>query len=370
MTETLAPTPRRTSPLVMLLLILLPSAAIFAGLYYTLVHKPAQENRKLHETLMSRIVGLSGGGTTAGPSGTQKLAAAYTDANADLLADPPAEAKLVDPDTLIFSWIPDDDTVPLRDAFKDLTDRLAIVTGKRIIYALEIKSTEDQLRALRDGKLHVTGFSTGAVPVAVNLAGFIPVGMLAGDEAGAGSQGGGKHRMQIIVPASSPIQTVADLREHDLALTEPTSNSGFRAPIVLLRNEHNLLPARDYQIINTRTYEASINGIAKKELQAAAVASDVLDRAVAAGKIKKADYRVLFSSPEFPSAAIGYAHNLKPDLAGRVRRAILEFSFKNTSLEPRFASSNQTRFVPLNYKNDWAVVRLIDDSLARPYQLK
>jgi phosphonate transport system substrate-binding protein len=368
MTETLSATPRRTSPLLMALLILLPSAAIFAGLYYTLVHKPAQENRKLHETLMARIVGLSGSGGATGPSGTQKLAPAYTDADADLLADPPADtAKLVDPDPLIFSWIPEDETVPLRDAFKDLADRLASATGKRVIYALEIKSTEDQLRALRDGKLHVTGFSSGAVPVAVNLAGFVPVAMLAGDDGAAGS---GKHRMQVIVPANSPIQSVADLRGHDLALTEPTSNSGFRAPIVLLRNEHNLLPARDYQIINTRTYEASINGIAKKELQAAAVASDVLDRALAAGKIRKADFRVLFSSPEFPSAAIGYAHNIKPDLAARVRRAILEFSFKNTSLEPRFASSNQTRFVPLNYKNDWAVVRLIDDALARPYQLK
>jgi phosphonate transport system substrate-binding protein len=202
------------------------------------------------------------------------------------------------------------------------------------------------------------------VPIAVNLAGFVPDGILAGDA------GAGKHQMQLIVPASGDIKSPADLKEHELALTEPTSNSGYRAPIVLLKNEHGLLPERDYRIRNTQSYETSIAGIARRELQAAAVASDVLERAVAAGKIKKSDYRVVFTSPEFPSAAIGHAHNLKPELADRIRRTVLEFSFKTTTLEPRFASSNQTRFVPVNYKNDWAAVRLIDDALARPYRLK
>ena len=47
--------------------------------------------------------------------------------------------------------------------------------------------------------------------------------------------------MEIIVPADSPIKTPADLKGKKLAFTAPTSNSGFKAPSVLLEAEFNLV---------------------------------------------------------------------------------------------------------------------------------
>jgi phosphonate transport system substrate-binding protein len=293
------------------------------------------------------------------------LAPEYTDADGDLIADLPKDpAQRIDPDTLVFSWIAEDQNEQTRDDFKDLTDRLANTTGRKVVYDLDVTNTQEQLKALKEGKLHITVFSTGAVPIAVNIAGFVPVGMLASEA------GNAKHQMLIIVPAASDIMTAADLKGHELALTEPNSNSGYKAAIVLLRNEFGLIFEHDYRILETQSYDNSIAGIAKGQYDAAAVASDFLERAVAGGAIKKSDFRVIYTSPDFPSAAIGYAYNLKPELAATIKDTLLSFDFKGTSLEARFASSNESHFVPLNYFNDWAIVRMIDDTIAGPQEIK
>src|SRR2546423_13615609 len=99
--------------------------------------------------------------------------------------------------------------------------------------------------------------------------------------------------MQIIVPADSPIKGPSELRGHELALTEPGSNAGYKAPLVRLEKESHLLPGRDYGIRYSGNYEKSIQGIGSKMFQAAAVASDVLKRDTAAGVIKAGQYRVI-----------------------------------------------------------------------------
>jgi phosphonate transport system substrate-binding protein len=345
--------------LVRVLFLLLLAAACLGGFYYVWILQPAQANQDSNEQRAARMVGLSDNPVA------HHLSPEYTDADGDLVADVPKDVtKRIDPDTLVFSWIAEDQNEGMRDAFKDLTTQLAKATGKKVEYDPDMTSTQDQLKALKEGKLHITVFSTGAVPIAVNIAGFVPVGMLASES------GNAKHQMLIIVPAASTIMTAADLRGHELALTEPNSNSGYKAAIVLLKNDIGLIFEHDYRVLATQSYENSIAGIAKGQYDAAAVASDVLERAVANGAIKKSDYRVIYTSPDFPSAAIGYAYNLKPELAATIKDTLLSFDFKGTSLEARFASSNESHFVPLNYFNDWAIVRMIDDTISGPQEIR
>ena len=55
-------------------------------------------------------------------------------------------------------------------------------------------------------------------------------------------------------------------------------------------------------------HERSIEGIAKGEYQAAAVSADMLARAEATGVIAKNQYRSIYKSESFPSAALGYVY--------------------------------------------------------------
>jgi len=293
-----------------------------------------------------------------------KLSERFTDADGDLVADPPKDAKqLIDPPTLTFSYIAVEDPGPFKDAWKDFLTYLSKQTGKNVQY-LELKDSEDELKALRDGKLHIAGLNTGLVPAAVNQCGFVPVSTL------GNAEGKGTYQIEIIVRPGSSISQVSDLKGKELTLTEIGSNSGYKAPLVILKRDFNLLPFKDYLVRYSGGQEQSIAGIARGDYEAAAVASDVLDRQTGAGAIKPSEFRVVYKSPSFPRAAVGYVYNLKPELAAKIHDALLKFDWKGTSLEKSFASAGETTFVPVNYKNDWESVRTIDDSVGQSIEIK
>jgi phosphonate transport system substrate-binding protein len=170
--------------------------------------------------------------------------------------------------------------------------------------------------------------------------------------------------MQIIVPADSPIQNLKDLKGRELTLTEPGSNSGFKAPLVYLSKE-GLQPGRDYVLRYSNGHRESIEGIAQKTFQAAAVASDVVKRAMADEPplIRKEQFRVIYQSENFPTAGFGYVWNLNPELAEKVKKAFFRFEWKGTGVEKEFGASDQTKFVAVSFKNDFAAVRAIDDAI-------
>ena len=321
---------------------------VFAVLYFRVTHEVNTEG--------AQVVGVVTGTDHPLPKVLDKK---FQDANGDLIADTPTDvAKQVDPDPLVFSFVADHPE-DYRAVWKDFTEHLSKVTGKRVEYGMA-GTTSEQMRDFAEGKIHVTGFNTGAVPMAVDMAGFVPAFSM-------GNAPAGNLHMEIIVPADSQVQAPADLKGHDLTFVDVNSNSGCKAALVILKTKFNLLPEQDYTIRYSLSQERSIEGIGDKTYEAAAVASDVLARAVSAGRIKKDQYRSIYSSDNFPAVALGWAYNLKPELQEKVREAFKTFKFAGSSLEGRFAASQQDSFRPIDYKDDFALVRFIDDQIGKPY---
>ncbi len=343
------------SGIIMAAILLVAIAGAMA--YYVLIETPLQARIADENNMLYRLSGLQN-------PVNNRLDSRYTDANGDLVADAPTDpAKLIDPPSLVFSYVAVDDPSEYKSAFADLMAHISKATGKPVTY-LDATTTDEQLRALRDGKLQITTLNTGNVPLGVCEAGFVPIAAL-GDAKGAS-----KYEMEILVAADSPIKTVSDIRGHELTLTDPGSNSGYKAPLVLLKSDFGLLPGRDFGIRYSVGHEQSIRGLANGTYECVAVANDVLERQLSEGTIKPEQFRSIYKSESFPTAAIGYAYNLKPELAAEIRGAILDFDWIGTSMEKEFAASNQTRFVPVDYKNDWSLVRRIDDSIGFAYQIK
>jgi phosphonate transport system substrate-binding protein len=184
-----------------------------------------------------------------------------------------------------------------------------------------------------------------------------------------GVAGDGITHTEIIVPASSPIQSLADVRSRTMTYTTPTSNSGFKAPILALMEKSDLHPGEDYNIVYSQGHEQSIKLIATRQAEVAAVASDMLKLASDAGDIKPGDYRVIYKSESFPTGCVGYSHRLKPELAGKIREAMLSFDWKGTALEKQLVSA-KTQFVPANYKDQFALLRRIDDATGTRHEIK
>jgi phosphonate transport system substrate-binding protein len=350
----------RASFWIVLLLVIAVVNGVFAALYFKRVRQPAEEYQSVARQAILNITHLNQ------PVTNVLDKSRYKDEDNDYIADPPKDpGKLIDPPTLYFSYIPEGRGDEEAKAWKPLVEHLAKATGRKVEY-LALDSVDDELLALHDGKLHVAGLNTGGVAVAVNLCGFVPVAKI------PGASGTGSHQLEILVPSSSSITRVEDLAGHELAMTSTDSSSGYRAPLVLLK-EKGLIAGEHYSWRYSGGHDASIGGIAAGKFEAAAIANDMLARALAAGTIQPAKFRSIYKSESFPNAGLGYVYNLAPTLAAKVKAALLDFDAKGTALEAYgyFPSgAAKMNFLPVNYKEDWALVRSTDNGIGYQYKLR
>lgn len=350
-----SPTPaRHTISYRRLTIVLLPAAAVLvlAAVALSRTEDPSltSKNRRIDELVLA---------TFGVKTPTQnRLDQRFSDVDDDLVADPPTDPDAwLEPDPIHFTYIAG--VEPERDAetWSALVDHLARQSGREVVY-VPFATIDEQLAALSAGELHVCGLNTGSVPLAVNAYGFVPVCTYG---AADGTYG---YRMQIVVPADSRIKSIGELRREDLfAFTHPTSNSGFKAPLVLLMNEFGLQPERDYRWAFAGGHDAALAGIIDGVYDAAAVAGDLLRSATAAGDVEEGQLQVIYESERFPPAAIGYVYNLQPELADKLRAALLDYSFEGTPLAEHLGPAGGERFVGVTYKDDWALIRRNDDTL-------
>lgn len=290
----------------------------------------------------------------------------YKDANGDMVADAPTVAsELRDPDTIVFAYTPVEDPAVYAKVWDSFIAHLSKVTGKKVQF-FPVQSNAAQIEAMRAGRLHVAGFNTGSNPLAVNCAGFVPFTMMASKDNRFG------YEMEIITHPGSGVNKVEDIRGKKMAFTSETSNSGYKAPSALLRDEFKLEAGKDFTAVFSGKHDNSILGVANKDYPAAAIANSVKVRMEARGMVKPGQLNVIYKSQTFPTTGYGHAHNLKPELVAKIKDAFFNFNWEGTALAKEFnkAEPPQEKFMPITYKQHWQVVREIDRAMGVSYTCK
>ncbi len=276
----------------------------------------------------------------------------FCDDNRDMVADLPLDSsRWANPDTIFFSYVPVEDPALYKGMFESFLNHLEAVTGKHVRY-FSAQSYAAQIEALRSGRLHVAGLSTGSTPFGVNLSGFHPFAIMGTEEGEYG------YKMQVIVPADSAITSLQDLKGKTVAHTEQASNSGNQAPRALLAKQ-GIIPDKDYEVIYSGGHDRSIMGVANKDYAAAPIASSVLDRMAERGAVDKDKIRIIYETQSFPTTSFGFAHNVHPRLALLIQKAFFTFEFAGTKLGQEF--SDVDRFIPITYKHNWDAIRTIQE---------
>jgi phosphonate transport system substrate-binding protein len=313
------------------------------------------------------IAALAGAIVWTGAAGAQDcprgdLDKAYCDRNGDLVADLPADPKqIVNPSALIFAYTPTEDPAVYQKAWDPFIKHMEKVTGKRVVF-FPVQSNAAQYEAMRSGRLHVAGVNAGGNATAVNCAGFVPFTMMASKDGSFG------YEMEIVVPADSPIKAPADLKGKKIAFTDATSNSGFKAPSAILKADFNLENKRDYEPVFSGKHDNSILGVVNKDYEAAAVANSVLNRMLDRKVFDKSKIRSIYKSETFPTTGYGHVYNLDPKLVEKVKEAFFTFPWEGSALKQEF--QKEDKFVPIQYKKDWAVLRKIDAATGVKYTCK
>lgn len=295
--------------------------------------------------------------TVAGAAQAEfKLDARYTDADGDMIADIPTDAsQLVDPSTLIFAYTPVEDPAVYATAWADFLTHMEKETGKKVQF-FPVGNNAAQIEAMRAGRLHIAGFNTGSNPLAVACAGFRPFTIMAAVDGTFG------YEMEIISYPGSGIDKVEDIKGRKLAFTSETSNSGFKAPSALLKSEFGLEATRDFEPVFSGKHDNSILGVANKDYDAAAIANSVKVRMIDRGVVSADQFTLLYTSQTFPTTGYGVAHNLTPELQEKIKNAFFNFNWEGTSLQKEFEKSGEGKFIPITFKDNWAVIRQIDEA--------
>ena len=310
-------------------------------------------------TLLARLAGVLALSAAAWPlapalaadacANRGELDTMYCDANKDLVADLPTDQKKwKNPSTIVFTYTPVEDPAVYENIFKPFTTHLAKCLDKKVVF-YQVQNNAAEIEAMRSGRLHVGGFSTGPTAFAVNLAGAIPFAVKGTEKEFQG------YNLIVIVKANSPYQKLADLKGKKVAHTSPSSNSGHLAPLALFPGE-GLAPDKDYKPVFSGKHDQSVLGVNSGDYDAAAVASDVFHRMGVRGQIKESDFRIIYRSQKFPTSSFAYAHDLDPKLVDKMLGCIYEYRFPPEMVK---AFDGADRFFPVNYKTTWEVVRAV-----------
>ncbi len=274
----------------------------------------------------------------------------YCDADGDMVADAPTdESQLEDPDTLVFAYTPVEDPAIYADIWEPFIAHLEEVTGKDVQF-FAVQSNSAEVEAMRSGRLHIAGFSTGPTPYAVNLAGAVPFAIMGSDDGQFG------YKLQLYTQADSDIQEPKDLAGKRVAHTSPTSNSGNLAPRALFP-DLGVIPDEDYEVTYSGSHDQSMLGVVAGDYDAAPVASEVVDRMAERDLYDPEDVRIVWESDPFPTTSYTYAHNLVPELKEKIEEAFFSYDFAGTALGEEFVGVS--KFIPITYEDQWAVIRQI-----------
>ena len=283
----------------------------------------------------------------------------FCDDNGDLVADTPTDpSKWISPDTLIFSYTPVEDPSVYENVFTEFIDYIAKKTGKKVKW-YGAESYAAQVEAMRSGRLHIAGISTGPTVFGVNLAGYVPIAIMGKADGRFG------YRLQLITHKDTDIMKVSDLKGRKVAHVTPSSNSGNQAPRALFKSM-GVVPGKDYKVIYSGKHDNSIMGVANKDYDAAPIASSVLDRMHDKGIVNKNDLRVVWQSGLFPTTSYGFVYNLTPELQKQITDAFLSFDWTGTALQKEFGKKSD-KFIPITFKEHWADIRTIQETNGTVY---
>jgi phosphonate transport system substrate-binding protein len=277
----------------------------------------------------------------------------YCDADRNMTADAPTNPKkLKNPAALMLSYSPQEDSVVYEKLWTPFVDHLKACTGKPVRF-LPVYSSAATVEAMRSGRIQLSLLSAGDTPFAVNIGGAVPIAIH-----GTAKEGIAAYHLIVVVKKDSAFKTLAELKGKRVAHVSPSSNSGNLAPRALFPKE-GLVPEKDYKVLYSGKHDNSVTGVINGDYDAGAVADDVLIRMIQRGAMKPDDVRIIYKSQPFPAGSLALAHDLDSQLAKKITDCTFTFRFP---AELAAAFRGPDRFVPLDYKRDYASVRHVAEA--------
>ncbi len=211
--------------------------------------------------------------------------------------------------------------VPSEDAGKTLSDNKDLLAHMKQAFGVDVSgavgtSYTAVIEAMRSKKVDIAFYGPFSY-------------ILANAETGAqaliqGQDKDGKlatYTSIIMIPADSPMTTLADIKGKNFSFVDVASTSGHLVPNFTILSKTGLKSNVDYRSIFAGSHPGSYQAVLNKKVDAGAIASDIFATGVAAGTIDATKVKILDTSFPIPGSPIA----VRGDIAAADQELFLQF---------------------------------------------
>ena len=233
-----------------------------------------------------------------------------------------ASSPLAQPAVLRVSAIPDEAPTELQRKFKPLGDYLKKETGADVQFT-PVTDYAAVVEGLANNKIDLAwlgGFTFVQAKLRTN-GGAVPIVQRAEDE---------KFTSKFIVPAASPVRTLAELKGKSFAFGSPSSTSGHLMPRFFLQKE-GIDADKDFKTVAfSGAHDATVAFVASGRADAGVLNASVWDKLMETANPNAAKVRVLATTPPY----YDYNWTVRPGLDAALTRRLTDAFLKLNPANP------------------------------------
>jgi len=230
---------------------------------------------------------------------------------------------------LVICYLPNSMTEELAEYRNMIQDAMGKAIGIKVT-EINVADYNAVVEAMRTKKADIANFGPVTYVQAVERAGaealVIPAPF--GNKVLSG------YTTRIVAKADSPIRRLEDLRGKTFAYVDPSSTSGNYVPALEFLNAFPGTTSEDFytngrffsSVMYSGNHQSGALAVIHGDIDAAPIASNILNREIAAGRIRESDIRVIHESQLIPGSPIAIRSDLPDDLKRKIKEFYLSFN--------------------------------------------
>lgn len=263
--------------------------------------------------------------------------------------------ECVDPDSLVFSIIPTEETTQEVNLYQPVLQRMKEKTGKSIEFFMPT-SYSSVIEAMMNGWVHVGVHGPNSYVIAKERDPSLEVFATYAKLPGYLQEEGPGYRAVLITRSDSDFDSIEALRGAVVALADPASTSGNLLPRVVFANEIDS-EFEDYfsRVVYSGGHDLSTLAVKEGRVDAAFVATHRFDNVIERGLAEMEEFQVVWQSQFIPQDPFVY----RGDLCDEIKEAIADTFLTLHEAEEAKAfldNVNSGRFVKM-VDSDYDIIR-------------
>jgi phosphonate transport system substrate-binding protein len=243
-----------------------------------------------------------------------------------LAASAASAQECKNPDQLVFSIIPTEETTQEVDLYKPVIDALRANTGKKIEFFMPT-SYASVVEAMINGWVHVGVHGPNSYVIAhekdPKVEVFATYAKVAGGDGHLQEEGPG-YRAVLLSRKDSGLDTIEKLKGKVVGLVEPASTSGDLLPRVVFGKKIGTdLESYFSKVVYTGGHDLATLAVKEGRVDAAFVATHRFDNVVDRDLVKLDELNVLWQSPFIPQDPFTYRTDLCPEILEAIKKTFL-----------------------------------------------